>query len=883
MVATHSAAVANPVLPVSTVPELPPGYVPRERLNAQLDAAIRSPLTLVTAPAGWGKTVALSAWARANTAHRVRWLTASEDGGADVARQLLAALTDDPSRAGELDEPPGAGLAGAGLTAAVDRLSEPTVVVIDEVEQLTDPEVLAELETLVRHGMGHLRLLMACRTDPPLPLYRWRVNGALTELRTTDLALSIEETGTLLDTQGVTLPAAALYELHAWTEGWPAAVRLAAIEMRGDPEPARVLDDKGDFVAAVEDYLNGEVIERLPAGLRQIVTDTAVAPRLTAGLVEALTGREDGARVLSELRAANAFLTRSPGPGGWYRYHPLFATTLHSALLRQTPERVPELHSRAARWHAAYGLPAEAVRHGLLAGDWHLAVEVLDKHWPDIVGGVRYGRTHEVTPAPPSTDQTDPRLALAFCADRLRAGDLDGARDYLRLTERTCKEQPEQQVPAVPMIAAFEGAEAWLAGDPRRALAAAAQLTPSGNGGHPEPTDEVRALALLSEGEARLRLGELGAAGAPLYEALLLAQRAGMAQAQVSAASHLAVLEAVRGRLRTAGRTGRQALVSADRFGITDASDLGWVRVALATVYLEWNRGAEAYRLLDEALDLAAGDPDLLVTAATVRARLCLADGRIAGALETLHEVRRDLGGLPLAPAVDRALALSEAEVRISAGDLGAARRLVATGGDPSIFVAWAAIIEGSCALVEGKPAAAAAAVAPYATVSAEFSLSSTVQAAIITAIAGRALGDRERVMRGLEIALDVADAEGFRRPFLSGGAAVRELLTSFAPSMPVYRPNAADLAAEMTVADLGEAGRPFSSRGGDSALAEPLTEREMTILRYLQGTMSNLEIASTLYVSVNTVKTHVKNIYRKLHAGRRREAVDRARELRLI
>jgi LuxR family transcriptional regulator, maltose regulon positive regulatory protein len=878
------ATIANPIPTVSTVPELPPGYVPRDRLTAQLDAAIRSPLTLVTAPAGWGKTVALAAWARANTQQGVRWLTASEDGGADVARQLLAALTYDPATGRLPDEFAGAGLAGAGLAAAVDRLEQPTAVVIDDVHQLSDAEVLAELETLVRHGMGNLRLLMACRTDPALPLYRWRVNGSLTELRTTDLSLSIQETGGLLETHGINLPSAALYELHAWTEGWPAAVRLAAMAMRGDPEPARVLDDKGDFVVAVEDYLNGEVVDRLPVELRQIVTDTAVAPRLTAGLVEALTGREDGARVLSELRQANAFITRCPGPGGWYRYHPLFATTLHSGLLRQTPERVPELHGRAARWHAAYGLPAEAVRHSLLAGDWKLAVDVLERHWPDIVGGVRYGHTHEVSPAPPSTEQTDPRLALAFCADRLRAGDLDGARDYLRLTQRTRRDDAlEEHPPVVPMVAAFEGAEAWLSGDPRRALAAAAQLTPSGNSAHAEPTDEVRALALLSEGEARLRLGELGAAGAPLYEALLLAQRAGMAQAQVSAASHLAVLEAIRGRLRTAARTARQALVSADRFGITDANDLGWVRVALATVYGEWNRGAEAGRLLDEALDFTVGDPDLLVTAATIRAKLLLADGRIAVALETLHDARRDLGGVPVAPAVERALALSEAEVRIAAGDLTAARRLAATGGDPSIFLAWAAIIDGSCSLVEGKPAAAAAAVAPYATVSAEFSLSSTVQAGIVTALAGRALGDRDRVMRGLEIALDVADAEGFRRPFLAGGAAVRELLTSFAPSMPVYRPNAADLAAEMSVADLSEAGRPFGPRGMDAALAEPLTEREMTILRYLQGTMSNLEIASTLYVSVNTVKTHVKNIYRKLHAGRRREAVDRARELRLI
>lgn len=828
----------------------------RDRVIAQLDAAVRAPLTLVTAPAGWGKTAALVAWARtvrlgdSSEVPVVRWVTSHSETGADVPGQLLGALSGQAEKSDAED-----------LLRVVDSLQQPHVVVVDDVREISDADALAQLEALVRHGMGKLRLVLSCRRDPSLPLYRWRVNGSLTEMRTNDLSLTIAETAQLLAAHDVVLPSSTLYALHSITEGWPAGVRLAAMAMRGHPEPERVLDDGGAFSTAVGDFLTGEVIDPLPAETRRLLLETSIAPRLNAGLVEAITGRDDGARVLAELKGSNAFLTRNAGPGGWYRFHPLFARTLHAELLRRSPERVAELHRRAATWHATYGIPAEAMRHALLAEDWPGAVETLDKHWPDIVGGVRYDRPHEAAPhAPASEENTDPRLALAFAAERLRVGDLEGTRDFLR---RCGGDRTD------PIQRAFAAAEAWLAGEPRRTLGEVSEISAN--------NDESRALTLLDEGEARLRLGELGAAGAPLHGALVLAQRAGMAQAQVAAVSQLAVLESLRGRLRAAARLGRQALVTADRFGITDATDLGWVRMALASVYGEWDRIAEADRLLDEALDLAAGDPDLLVSIATVRARLRHGAGRLAAALEVLHTARRELGGAPLAPAVERALALTEAELRISGGDLGAARRLVATGGDPEVFAGWAACVDASAALIEGKAAAAATTAAQFATPSVDTSLTWTVQAAILTGLAGRALGDRNRVLRGLEVALDIAEEESFRRPFLVGGHPVRDLLANFAPLLPVYHPLAAELAAGSSPLAGG------SRSGADGNLVEPLTERELTVLRYLQGTMSNLEIASTLYVSVNTVKTHVKNIYRKLHAGRRREAVERARELRLL
>ena len=239
----------------------------------------------------------------------------------------------------------------------------------------------------------------------------------------------------------------------------------------------------------------------------------------------------------------------------------------------------------------------------------------------------------------------------------------------------------------------------------------------------------------------------------------------------------------------------------------------------------------------------------------------------------------------PALPAcLRRALVLTEAELRLSLGDPASARRLIADWHDDQTCTAWAAVLEGGALLAEGNPDAAAAATAPYLDPAGSPSLTLTIHAGLITAMAGRARNDRMQIMRGLETALAIGEEEGHRQPFIAGGHPLRDLMERYGPGMPVYRP----VLGELVRIDLGGetgtvggAARQSNGRTGD--LIEPLTERELTVLRYLQETLSNVEIASILYVSVNTVKTHVKNIYRKLQAGRRREAVQRARQLRLL
>ncbi len=869
-------------------PDTPPHYLARRRLLAQLDTAARGPVALVSAPAGWGKTVVLSGWARTRAAagHTV-WLTAEGEDAPRFWYRMRATLAE----TGGVDlDPIGHAATECGLSdlvEALDAVGEAVTVIVDDCDRIPDGQVFAGLEYLVRVMNGRLRLVLGCRTDPPLPLHRWRVSGEIGELRTDQLAFTVGETHQLLAEYGVSLPETVMTELHAVTEGWAAGLRLAALAMSDHPEPEQVVADLGVH-DQVLDYLTAEVLSQLPPDVCRLLLDVSVAEHVTAGLVQALTGRVDGARVLADLQRRGAFVRRCGGPGEWYCFHPLFSRALYAELSRQQPQRAQEAHRRAAGWYSAHGPPVEALRHLLAAQEWHTAVELLRRHWPDMVVGTRRRSLRDMMVCAPGPVHSDPLLAMAFAAERLDAGDPVRVRRFLRLAEDGANQVPRDQRPSAAMTAGFRAAEARLSGDMYRVREAASHLLAAAPAGDlsPAPTEAARALGLGLLGTANLHLGETKEAGPRLRDGLSQARQLDLDQAQVCAGSHLAAWYAFRGRLRAAVRTGREALAVADRLGLTHVSDLGWARLAMAEAYYQWDRLGEARRLTEEAVSHACSDSLLLIAAAILQAKLRLAAGRLADAHGALTIAKHEAMRVQVGRTALRAIHLVEAELRLAGGDLTAARRRLSTWRDEEPSSAWAAVIEASILLAEGRAAAAAAAVAPYlAAADAASSLTWIVRAGVVTALAGNVLGDRDRVTRGLDVALEAAEEEGFRRVFTAAGHALRELIDAVAPTMAVYRP---------VVAELAEAPDPVSPsppvppgiserQGVFGHLVEPLTERELTVLRYLQGTLSNVEIASVLYVSVNTIKTHVKNIYRKLNAGRRREAVRRARDLRLL
>jgi LuxR family maltose regulon positive regulatory protein len=358
-----------------------------------------------------------------------------------------------------------------------------------------------------------------------------------------------------------------------------------------------------------------------------------------------------------------------------------------------------------------------------------------------------------------------------------------------------------------------------------------------------------------------------------------------MGSAQISAASHLAAWHAARGRLRAAVRCAGEALELGHRLGLAQLTDLGWGRLALAEAYFHWDRLDESGRCADAAVENSCGDRLIQLWGTILQARIRIATGRLEDAHRMLRAARREMATTDLPAPVRRALSLVDGELRLACGDLPGARRHLEASPEVEALPAQAAVLEGSVLLAEGRPGLAAAVVAPYLTDRDEgVSLTSRACAGQVSALAAQALGHREQVMRGLVVALAVAEEEDLRRCFTAGGHSVRALIESVAPMMGAYPPVTAVLTATAGPADAPErVRRTASGTLPAGSLVPPLTSRELTVLRYLQGSLSHVEIAALLYISVNTVKTHVKNIYSKLGASRRKDAIRRGHELRLL
>jgi LuxR family maltose regulon positive regulatory protein len=468
-------------------------------------------------------------------------------------------------------------------------------------------------------------------------------------------------------------------------------------------------------------------------------------------------------------------------------------------------------------------------------------------------------------------------LALAFAAERLDASDPRATETFLHLVDRcqhaTADDASRDQLR--PILAAFRVAEAHLSGDPELVLATVPMLLSEDVPLSEADNHQVRSLALVAMGGARLNLGDLQAAEAPLEEGLVHARRSGVAQAQIASLRQLAALHAIRGRLNAAVRFAKEAVSLADQHGLTQGSDLVWTLLTLADVCHQQSRVRPAMYYLDRAVDSGGlVDPGMVASAAIVRARLQAATGDVPGAAGELSVVRRQLVDCQIPGLVWHSLTLAEAELHVQAGEPAAAKRLLGVP-PPDLLSVWFTLVQAKVHLAERRPSPAASAVVAHLEPGGT-SLLWTVEANLTYARAMRALGDRTKAGRSVEQALRLADEEGIRRPFLEGGHAVRELLTTYVPAGSSYRGLADDLAGDLAQ---GAARQNVAV----SRLPEPLTERELTVLRYLQSMLSAAEIASMLCVSVNTVKTHMKSIYRKLGAGRRREVIQRARELNLL
>jgi LuxR family transcriptional regulator, maltose regulon positive regulatory protein len=878
-----------------SVPRGPKAAVVRHRLLDQLDLGVQGPVTLVAASAGAGKSALLSSWiAEDRPPGPVAWLSLDTDD-ADRRRfwrGVLAALAkatgDDAVAALAVSprEPMRMGQVAPALADALEGAKQPVVLVLDDFHEVINA-VHEDVERLVRFPPPALRLVIVTRADPAIGLGRLRLDGRLTEIRAADLNFSLDEAGALFAAVGIVLGPEDLATLWRRTEGWAAALRLAAVSLAHHPDPRAFIEHFAGTDATISDYLVSEVLARQPPELRDFLLRTSTVETLSAELADALTGAADGHAMLARLEHGGVLTTPLDERGTWHRYHPLFAELLRAELRAQLPDEVAPLQRRAATWLAAHGDNAAALRHAAAGGAWDLAADLTTTRWFHMMINGEMGTLRPILETMPRESvEASPELALAFGGALLARGDHEGAQPYLRRAEEgEALVAPERQASFAASRAAMALYEGRLRGDPKAALQASRELLErdlvleSG-----DLSSGVRSFVLGQLGIVELWTGDLEAATAHLERAHANALDAGNDWTALAAAAHLAVARAFRGELPRALRHADEAVKLAARRGWRRSELAGAAYCVQAAVAIQRGRREEAEGLVAQASEALheTRERPLRAVHALNRALLLSDAGDAEAALSVLQVARDEVGEWPLLAPLEDELLAREALLRAAVGERELGRALLERAERDAATSIPVANALARLSLLEGDPGAARDLLAAHlgnghGAGADGAPVSVRAEAWLLDALALDALAEHDDAAISLERSLDIAEPAGLRRLIIEHGNRVRPLLHRH-----VRRGTAHP-------AIVGEALDAIEHRGGEGSrpvavlLAEPLSERERAILRYLPTMMSNHEIANELFVSVNTVKTHLKAIYRKLDASGRREAVQRGRELGLM
>jgi LuxR family transcriptional regulator, maltose regulon positive regulatory protein len=859
--------------------------VPRGELRALLAQGVHEPVTVVTGPAGSGKTQAVAAWVRAGAAtDTVAWVTLEESDGEPAvfwtyvieglrrAGLPLFPATAEPFYPTAVDQ-----TVLVRLAAQLTAQPRTVFLVLDEVSSVADPRWANDLDFVLRHSDGRLRLVLVGRWDPPLPLYRYRLAGTLSEVRAADLAFTGAETAELLALHGIALTPVGLASLLRHTEGWAAGLRLFAMALEGHDDAERVLATINGDEATIAEYFVGEVLRAQPPDIREFLLKTSILDTITPELAQLLTGRGDTRRMLALLERENVFVQAVDDQPTTYRYHRLFGELLRAELAYDDPEQTSRLHSLAADRLAADGRTVDAVGHAVRAGDWDTAAAIaIDGYAVGqlVLGGRadRLGRLFRDLPEVAAS----PAAALVAAALAMADHDPGRCAAYLARAEEPVVDRVPGRGTALALAASV--LDVLVAGASREApraldLAHAvepliAQAPPERLNRHPE----LRVLIRAACGTAQSWTGATGAAAVTLAEAAAVASATGCESLRLDCLQHLALLEAYRGRLRHATALAEQAIELAERCDRTGEGPPATAEVALAWVAVEHYDVDAGWRHLRAAESLCAPGAGGLAEAgfAVVKSRLLRARGEFRGALKVLLDVA-DADGVRSPPAwLAREISLGRARILIASGHpCDALEAIDQLAGREFADVA---VVEAEALLAAGDPDRARQ-VVQTAVEAADVAVAVSVNAWLIVATIAAERGDVREAHEALRNAIRLAGPESQRRHFHEAGARLRRLMRDDQELAGQYR--ALGRTAHVPHRAVGESVQPV--------VVETLSKREMEVLRYVEAMLPTEEIAGAMYVSVNTVKTHVRSILRKLSASRRNEAVRRARELGLI
>jgi LuxR family maltose regulon positive regulatory protein len=886
------------------------GVVPRPRLSRRLERGAAAKLMLVSAPAGFGKTTLLAAWLAQGAGRPVAWLSLDEgDNGPETFwTYVIAALRTVVPDIGENElallassQPPPIHLLLTTLLNDLSALETDVVLVLDDYHLIESRDVHDSMAYLLDHMPPRLHVVIASRADPAVPLARLRARGELVEVRAAELRFTAQEAAAYLNGEmGLQLTAHDVAALEERTEGWIAALQLAALSMQGR-------DDAAGFIAGfagddryIVDYLAEEVLQRQSGRVRDFLLHTSLLSRLNGPLCDAVTAQGRGRAMLETLDRGNLFLVPLDDRREWYRYHHLFADVLRARLSDESPDLVRELHRRASEWYGDHGERSEAIRHAVAGEHFDTAADLVELTLPALLRDRQETTLRgwlELLPEEVLRDR--PVLSNGYAAALLSTGEVEGVERHLRDAERwldgaaqshRVDEPPTRKVVAydeldrLPAgIAVHRAGLAMARGDPASTVTHARHaltLLPDG-----DDVGQGAATALL--GLASWAGGDLEAAHAAYTDCVACMLRAGHLSDVLGCSITLADLRITQGRLRDAVRTFERALELAREHegpvlrGTTD------MYVGMSALHRERNDLDAARQLLTRCEELGEhnGLPQNRYRFRVAKARLREAEGDLGGALDLLDDAERvyvadfspDVRPVPALRArtwlrqgrVDDALAWAR--------DRGLSVR------DQLSYLREYEHVTLARAHLAGHEAERPEHTLEEATellrrllhaAEAGRRNGSVIEILVLLALAARIRGDSVAASTSLERALTLARPEGYVRMFVDEGPPMATLLEAAAE-----RGSNTGYARRLLTA-LGAARGPARARQG---LVEPLSERELDVLRLLRSELGGPDIARELVVSLSTVRTHTSHIYAKLGVNNRRAAVRRAEELDLI
>lgn len=864
------------------LPSLPPKRVSRTRLTNRLTAGLAAhhPLTLISAPAGYGKSTLAVEWLSALTKAKISWLSLEEtDDEAGrfwlyflaALRQVEAGFGAEMFAALEAGQVPPVEVLVTNLTNEMQGWEAVHLLILDDFQFIQNPTILDVFNRLLAHQGQFFHLVILTREDPPLPLARLRARGQLTEIRAADLRFADDEGAHYLrEGLGLELSASDVAHLTDRTEGWAAGLQLAGLSLKGRENPSVLIEALSGSHRFILSYLTEEVLQRQSATVQDFLLQTSILSRLTGSLCDAVTGATESAALLESLLAANLFIIPLDDEGRWYRYHHLFADLLQTQLHRQSPERLADLHQRASRWFEAENMIDEAIEQALAAGDFARVAGLLERFgWQLLNQGFVRKMEGWMQSIPAEWRTHSPRSSLGFAWMQLLRGDFPRVQHYLGQTLAVLEQKPDAQLRAECL--ALQSNLFDSQGKVEAALETASQSLQLAA---PENW-RVRALAQLGLGSGYRQAGNFEQAVAALLAAIQASRQTDELVTEMLAVSHLTLMSLQFGRLRCAAETATRSVDWMERTNTAPPPIVGAVLGSLGRIHYEWNELGQAHEMLERGIRLATftGHAASIVYGKVSLAQVFQATGDFDSAERALAEAQ-DLFRLGAPDWARPDLLARQVSLLLAQGKPIAAEAILCQSGlTPAdeathqtdvLHLAWLRLL-----VHQQNPSARELAGRIICSAEANQRNGTLIQALVLGAQAG---GPANWLSRALEL----GEQEGYLRVFLDE----RVQMQKAEASRLDLTPNQRAYFNKILVA-LGSSSKPPIHHSEFSI--HNLTDRELEVLRLLAEGLSYAEIAGRLVVSVNTVRYHVKGMYGKLGVEKQMQAVEKGRELGLI